>query len=191
MSDYYARKIAELRGQQQPAPAPVGQPSYPPVSLPGQLPAHLAPYAQPPAPQTPQAFVGAQPGQVPQHFFSYDANTGAQVEDDGTVALLYNSAAQTGGSKLVRENTSKCPNCGGTMFARAHSENGMPLRVPAMPQCGDCNYPVVQAGSTGGALASAKGGQGPAQAARQLPRNHRVTVLDGSTSMTYEPPGGR
>src|SRR4051794_5787379 len=102
-ADWIARRLAQIQQEQgqQPRPQPAAAPHYPPTAppAPGQLPAHLAPYAQQPAaPQTPQAFVGAQPGQAPQQFTSYNA-AGAQVPDDGHVALLYNSAVQTGGSK--------------------------------------------------------------------------------------------
>lgn len=195
MNDWYARKLAQIQGQ--PA-APVAQPQQPQPLLPGQLPAHLAPYASPPvqpqqaAPQTPQAFVGAQPGQVPQQFTSYDAQTGAQVADDGTIAALYNSAAQTGGSKVVKENSSICPECnggnyftipgGGVMNREGH-------RVQAQ-QCADCGYPKTQAGSHGGALQTARS-QGPARPARQLPANHRVTIaVEGGGTATFEPPTG-
>lgn len=208
MSDWYARKLAELQGQPA-APAapaaPVQAPQYPPTAPPGPapLPPHLAPYApppvQPPYQGQPQPGYGAQgpagtpqqpPAQPPgQQFYSYDANTGAQVADDGHVALLYNSAAQTGGSQLVKANTSQCPNCGGRLFAKTVSENGMPLRTPAMAQCGDCNWPVVQAGSHGGALSSTKG-SGSARPARQLPANHQVTVMDGNQAVTFQPPTG-
>jgi hypothetical protein len=202
MSDWYARKLAELQGAPLPsAPAPVQPPQYPPTAPlghPGALPAHMAPYAPPPqpaaAPQTPGAHVGAQPGQVPQAFYSYNAETGAQVADDGHVAALYNSAATTGGSQLVKSNSTTCPNCNGGNYFTVQ-EGGVFSKatgttVRAM-QCADCGFPKVQAGSTGGALAGQRGGGGPAKAARQLPANHRVTVaVEGGGTATFEPPTG-
>lgn len=199
MSDsWYTRKLAELRGQPV-HPAPVAQPQYPPTQplAPGQLPPHLAPYAQPsqyaqPAPQPGQQ----QPPQLPQHqpqYTSYDANTGAQVADDGTIALLV-GAAQTGGSQVVRANSNACPNCGGGNYFTV-TEGGVFSkaaggRVNAM-QCADCNYPQVQAGSHGGALQSARSA-GPAKAARQLPQGHRVTMTgEGGQQLTFDAPTGR
>ncbi len=198
--DWYAQKLAELQGR---VPAgPVGAPQYPPVApplQPGQLPPHLAPYATQPQPGlgyqgpagTPAAAPVAPPGQ--QQFFSYNAETGAQVADDGHVEMLYNSAAQTGGSKIVKNNSTNCPNCNGTnyftiqeggVFSKVHGG-----KVNAM-QCADCGYPKIQAGSQGGALSSSRGG-GPARAARQLPANHRVTVaVEGGGYATFEPPTG-
>lgn len=197
MSDWYARKLAQIQGRQ-PAP-PTQQPQQPGPMLPGQLPAHLAPYASPPvqpqqqAPaQTPQAFVGAQPGQQPQQFYSYNAETGAQVADDGHVAALYNSAAQTGGSREVKENSTTCPNCsGGNYFTvqqgGVFTKSGQ--TVHAM-QCADCGFPKVQSGSQGGALGTARS-SGPARQARQLPPGHRVTVaVEGGGTATFEPPTG-
>lgn len=198
-SDWYARRLAQIQGQQPPPPAAVEPPRHAAPQqplLPGQLPPHLAPYATPPAqqaaPQTPGAFVGPQPGNVPQQFYSYNA-AGAQVPDDGHVALLYNSAAQTGGSKVVRENSNVCPNCNnptyftiqeGGVFSKAVGG-----QVKAM-QCSTCNYPKVQAGSHGGSLGSARSA-GPAKQARQLPANHRVTVaVEGGGYATFDPPTG-
>lgn len=195
MNDWYERRLAQIAGQRPGAPQ---QPARPPAQplLPGQLPPHLAPYATPQAapPQTPQAFTGAQPGQQPQRFISYDANTGVAVDDDGTVALLYNSAVQTGGSKSVREHSAQCPNCNGSNYFTL-MEGGVFSKaaggtVNAM-QCADCGYPKVQAGSQGGALGTARS-SGPARKARQLPADHRVTVqLPGGGEATFEPPGGR
>lgn len=183
--DWYAQRLAQARTPAQPQQQP---PQYPPT----QLPPHLAPYAAQPQPglgqQGPAGTPTAPPQMAPgQQYYTYNAQTGAQMADDGHVALLVNSAVQTGGSAVVKANTSQCPNCGGTMYAKTMSENGMPLRTPAMSQCGDCNYPVVQAGSHGGALRSAKG-SGPAHAARQLPSNHQVTVMDGTHAVTFAPP---
>lgn len=202
-ADWYAKKLAGLRGPAAPAP-----PQYPPTTPPGQLPAHLAPYAQPPVdpryaaqPQPgngqygPQGTPQAAPTQPSgQQFTTYDANTGAAVADDGHVALLVNSVAQTGGSNVVKNNSTACPNCGGgnyfTIQEGAVFSKATGGRVMAM-QCADCNYPQVQAGSTGGALQSARSG-GPARAARQLPAGHRVSVVgEGGQQLTFAPPGGR
>jgi len=191
--DWFARKLAEKSGRpvMQPQQLPPTQPRQP-----GALPAHMAPYAVQPTPSeygsqgpvgTPEAAPVAPQGQ---QFISYDANTGAQVADDGHVAMLYNAAAQTGGSRAAKAAASQCPECGGTMFARDRAENGMPMRTPAMPQCVDCGYPVVQSGSRGGALGSAKG-SGPARMARQLPPQHQVTVMDGNRAVTFQPPTSR
>lgn len=191
--DWFARKLAE-RG----ATRPVAPPAATPPRAPGALPAHMAPYAPQPQPvgdyaqQGPEGTPAAPPA-VPAgqpQFTTYDAATGAAVADDGHVAALYNAAIQTGGSRGVKEAASQCPECGGTMFARDRAENGMKLRMPAAPQCVDCGYPVVQSGSTGGALGHAKS-SGPAQRARQLPAGHQVTVMDGSQAVTFAPPTGR
>lgn len=207
MSDWYARKLAELQGRQ--APPPPGPPQYPATQplAPGQLPPHLAPYAVPPAPAQyaaqpqpgngqygPQGTPQAPPPQHPQQqFTSYDANTGAQVADDGTIAALV-MAAQTGGSREVQQGSSSCPNCGGgnyfTITGKGTFSRAAGGVVHAM-QCADCNYPQVQAGSHGGALQGARSG-GPAKAARQLPAGHRVSVVDeGGRTVTFDPPTGR
>lgn len=196
MSDWYARKLAELRGGA-PAP-PVGPPVYPPTAAPGALPPHLAPYAQPVhqpglGHQGPHGTPQAPPAPQPQVYTSYDANTGAQVQDDGTIAALV-AAAQTGGSAAVKAGSTTCPNCGGGNYFTV-AEGGVFSRsanakVHAM-QCADCNYPQVQAGSTGGALQNARSG-GPAKAARQLPEGHRVTVIgEGGRPQTFEPASRR
>jgi len=199
MSDWYARKLSELRGQPLVPGPPASAPQYPPTQplAPGQLPPHLAPYAQPSqyvrqAPQPGQDPASQPPSQQPQ-YTSYDANTGAQVADDGTIALIA-GAAQTGGSRVVQQNSDSCPNCGGGNYFTVQ-EGGVfskstGSRVHAM-QCADCNYPQVQAGSHGGALQGSRSA-GPARAARQLPPGHRVTVIaDGGQQVTFEPPTGR
>lgn len=194
--DWYARKLAQARGQSTPPaatpPAP-GPAQYPPTQplAPGQLPPHLAPYAQqvPQAPQQPQQPQEHLPP-AQQQFTSYNAETGAMVADDGHVAALVNAAA-TGGSKEVKEGSSICPNCGGGnyftvaggVFSKVAGGKVSPM------QCADCNYPAIQAGSTGGALGGSRS-SGPAKAARQLPAGHRVTVLDGSRPVTFDPPTG-
>lgn len=189
MSNWYAERLAQIQGRTAPPPPAVQPPQYPPTAPPAQLPAHLAPYATPQQQNAPGHYP-PQPGQVPQSFHSYNAETGAQMQDDGTIALLYHAAADTGGSALVKANTSVCPNCNGTMYARTLAENGMPLRTPAMPQCGDCNYPVVQSGSQGGAIKSSTRADGPPRRARQLPNNHRVTVMTEAGMQTFDAPTG-
>lgn len=192
MSEWYAKRLAEMQGRPQTQPAPAVQaPQYPPTApVPNtQLPQHLAPYATPQQLNAPGHYA-PQPGQVPQAFHSYNAETGAQTADDGHVELLYHAVADTGGSTIVKANTSVCPNCGGTMYARIHAENGMLLRTPAMPQCGDCNYPVVQSGSQGGAIKQSTRADGPPRRARQLPSNHRVTVMTEAGMQTFDPPTG-
>lgn len=199
VSDWYARKLAELQGRQSAPAAPQQQPMYapPPGALaPGQLPPHLAPYALPQPPQqvVQQPMPGAPqyPGQQPQ-YTSFDANTGAQVADDGTIAALA-AAAQTGGSTVVKSNSTSCPNCGGGNYFTIQEggvfSKAVGGRVNAM-QCADCGYPQVQAGSQGGALQGARSG-GPARSARQLPRDHRVSVIgEGGQTLTFDAPSGR
>jgi hypothetical protein len=99
---------------------------------------------------------------------------------------IVNAAAATGGSRQVKENSGRCPECGsGNYFARKFTENGMPMRVEAAPRCYDCGYPIVQAGSSrGGATVARASGSKPTRA-RQLPSDHRVTVMDGSKPYTY------
>lgn len=199
MSDWYARKLAEMRGTPAPPPAgPPGPAQYPPTQplLPGQLPAHMAPYAQPSQYAQPQPQQQQQPQQLPQapqqQYTTYDANTGAQVADDGTIGLIVASASN-GGSNAVKQGSSQCPNCnGGNYFTIpeggifSKSAGG---KVNAM-QCADCNYPNIQSGSQGGALTGSRS-QGPAKAARQLPSNHRVTVnLPGGGQATFDAPTG-
>ena len=204
--DWYARRLAQARGQQ-PAPQPPQAPTNLPAG-PGQLPPHLAPYAtqqpQQPPPGTPQAMPQGygQPrapmspaevlemvrtGQINNTSYTGD---GAQVADDGHVAMLA-YAASTGGSKQVKSHSEACPNCyKDTLFTIA--EGGVWSKAVGgsvhAKQCGSCGWPKVQAGSTGGALAGAKSG-GPARPARQLPANHRVTVaVEGGGYATFEPP---
>lgn len=197
-SDWYAQRLAQIRQGQSAPPTTHSAPQYPPVAppAPGQLPAHLAPYAPPP--QYQQTLPGGGPPQQqqappPQQFTSYDANTGAQTVDDGTIAALYNSAVATGGSTVVRNNSSQCPNCNGSNYFTIQ-EGGVFSkqtggRVNAM-QCADCGYPKVQAGSSNGALQGTRS-SGPARAARQLPPDHRVSVtLPGGQQATFDPPTG-
>ncbi len=168
-SDWWARAIGRAAPPSAPPTGSTAAPRAYPATPPPQG------YQQPPPQQQTQG----------QGLFSYDAQTGAQVADDGHVAMLINAAAQTGGSKKVRENSSTCPECGsGNYFARKYTESGMPMRMEAAPRCYDCGYPVVQAGSGRGSANTARS-DGKAQPARQLPRNHAVTVMDGTSVMTY------
>lgn len=171
-SDWYTRALGKMRA---PAPPP------PPGSTASLHYAALAPGA----PYAP----AQQPQPQPHGYTTYDANTGAQVADDGHVAMLIQAAESTGGSKRVRENSGICPECASpNYFARAFTENGMPMRMPAAPRCYDCGYPVVQAGSARGGATSARR-SGPAQRARQLPASHTVTMLDGSVPVSFPPSG--
>lgn len=204
-ADWYAKRLAQGRGGHAPPQAP----QYPPTMPPGQLPPHLAPYAHPappqPAqgtPQAPPAGYGQQhapmnPAEVLQMIqsgqirgTSYTAE-GAQVADDGHVAMLQ-YAATTGGSKQVRDNSETCPNCHMDTLFTIQSGGVWSKAVGGSvkaQQCGSCGWPKVQAGSTGGALSGSRGGGGPATPARQLPANHRVTVaVEGGGYATFEPP---
>ncbi len=119
------------------------------------------------------------------NYSSYDAETGQQVVDDGTMATIIGAAAATGGSRRVKENTGRCPECGsGNFFHRRYAESGTPLRVEAAPRCYDCGYPLIQTGSSHGSAASVRP-TGPAQRARQLPGDHQVTVMDGPNTVTF------
>jgi Zn ribbon nucleic-acid-binding protein len=181
-ADWWAKKLATTPATR-PAPSvpvypgAVQQPVAPQVGAHPLLPGQLAAAQQAP----------------PQQFYSYDANTGAQIADDGHVAVLYESALQTGGTKKRLEANGVCPECNGTnFFAQTHDENGMAYRSgPKSPQCFDCGFPIVQAGSRTGALAGSSSGKGqrPRQA-RQLPEGHDVSVvLEGNVPMTF--PGAR
>ncbi len=108
-------------------------------------------------------------------------------QDDSAIALLAQAAASTGGSERAKQNTGRCPECGGgNFFARKFTESGMPLRMEAAPRCYDCGYPVIQAGSSHGSASSVRA-SGPTQRARQLPSNHAVTVVTDAGAMTFPP----
>lgn len=146
---------------------------------------------QTPAPQAPPLGTPAAPRYVappPPPTFTpatYDAQTGLPAADDGVMAIIANAALQTGGSKRVKEDSGICPECGsGNFFARRYTEHGMPLRMEAAPRCYDCGYPIIQAGSQHGGASSARN-EGPTKAARQLPKNHAVTVIDGGGTYTF------
>jgi len=136
---------------------------------------------------------GAAPQQQPQAYYSYDANTGAQVADDGTIQMLAESALRSGGSTIVRENTTQCPNCYENTYFDVQEGGVFSKAVGGIvhaKQCASCGYPKVQAGSHGGSLATARS-SGPARQARQLPRDHRVTVaVEGGGYATFDPPTG-
>lgn len=117
---------------------------------------------------------------------SYDASTGAPMQDDGVMALLANAAQATGGSKKAKEDSGTCPECNsGNYFAQRRTENGMPLRIEAAPRCFDCGYPIIQAGSSHGGATAARA-DGTATRARQLGKGHRVSVVDGGRTVTYD-----
>lgn len=163
-SDWWAKKLGN--------PAQASQPQSPaPVIMPGM---------QQQPQQVQQPVQQAQPG-------SYDANTGQPVQDDGVMAQIVNAALSTGGSQRVKEDSGVCPECSsGNYFARKYTESGMPLRVAASPQCFDCGYPIIQAGSTRGGATSARN-DGTATRARQLPKGHEVTVVgEGGRLQTYQ-----
>jgi hypothetical protein len=108
---------------------------------------------------------------------------------DPYMSYLSLAAVETGGSQQVKETSGKCPGCGGpNFFAMKYGENGMKLRQEAAPRCFDCGFPMVQAGSSRGGATSARS-RGPARRARQVESGHAVTVMDGSTAITYQPRG--
>jgi hypothetical protein len=99
---------------------------------------------------------------------------------------LGRAALATGGSQKVQEDSGRCPECGsGNYFARNYTEQGMRMRTPAAPRCYDCGYPLIQAGSSHGGANTVRT-EGPSHQARQLPKNHNVTVVDGGQSVTYK-----
>lgn len=162
-SDWWTRKLSG-----NPAPAKQ-QPSS--VIMPG-----MQGDPSQPAPQVPES--------VPT---SYDARTGQPTADDGVMATLVNAALSTGGSQKVKEDSGTCPECGsGNFFAQRRTENGMPMRVEAAARCFDCGYPIIQAGSSHGGATSARV-DGTATKARQLGKGHRVTIVDGGRTHTFDP----
>lgn len=130
------------------------------------LPAHLAPYARPGVgAQGPQGTPQAPP--MPQ-----------QTAQNLSEALAGDYRPRAGAAQNEEHSTS-CPNCYGASYfevvgagATVFNHNGQ--KVHSM-QCTDCGYPVVQAGSRGGALGSAAG-TGPARAARQYEPGRPVEV---------------
>lgn len=156
-SDWWSRKLGNPASVTPPSRSPTATPSPP------------GPWATTPPPLT-----------------TYDANTGAQVQDDGFMSRIANAALTTGGTQKVKENSGKCPECGsGNFFARKYTENGMTLRIEAAPRCFDCGFPVIQAGSAHGGATAARN-EGPAHSARQLPHGHQVTVQEGGRSYTFD-----
>jgi ribosomal protein S27AE len=161
-SDWWARKLGGNS-----APTQRQQAS---VIMPGM-------HREPPQQQAPP------PQSVPT---SYDANTGQPIADDGVMTALVNAALSTGGSKKVKEDSGTCPECGsGNFFAQRRTENGMPLRIEAAARCFDCGYPLIQAGSSHGGATAARA-DGTATKARQLGKGHRVTVVDGGRTHTFD-----
>lgn len=158
-SDWWSRALGGAPPAQQP----------PPVQQP----------VAPPAQQQTWATPGAHP--PPQVSAVDQVNTG-----DAYMDVLGRAALATGGSKRMQEESGRCPECGsGNYFARNYTENGMKLRTPASPRCYDCGYPIVQAGSSRGG-ASLVRTEGPSRQARQLPKNHAVTVMDEGGPVTFK-----
>lgn len=175
MSDWWSQKLT-----QRPAPS---QPSVRPAAGPAR-----SPYWQA-QPAPPQEYVPVTtPTAPPQGFYSYDSH-GQRIADDGHMQMLHDAAAATGGSRAAREGTGRCPECGsGNYFSRDRTENGMPITrgVVPSPQCFDCGYPIIQAGSAhGGATMAGSRGGAPAGKARQLAPGHAVSVNVNGQTMIF------
>lgn len=142
--------------------------------------------SQPPAapPAAPSVYQPVLPGSQPppQPLASDQIQTGdAYMDQVGRAAIA------TGGSKQVQEDSGRCPECGsGNYFSRNYTEQGMRMRNPAAARCYDCGFPLIQAGSSHGGATTART-DGTATRARQLPKDHAVTVVDGGRSVTYQP----
>lgn len=157
---------ALAKRQQQP-PQPYGQPQYPPPGAPRTV-----------APPN----VPGYPGQMPQ---AVVAPNGSINVPEGIQLSAYQRAAAAVGDK---GRTSVCPECGGdSLYQVTTSENGMPLRNIPRPNCMNCGWPNMQAGSLHGGASVAKPA-GPTRQARQL-QNHAVSVYDdrGRVLDTFEP----
>lgn len=178
-SDWWARKLGTQPAQQQ-------QPTAPPTIMPGM---HQAPaYPQQP-PVIPQYVPPGQPQPPPgpQSVVSYNQQTGQPMADDGIMSQVMTAALATGGSQKVKEDSGTCPECGGgNYFAQRRTENGMPLRIEAAPRCFDCGYPLIQSGSAHGGASAARVDSNKVTRARQLPKNHAVTVVgEGGRMETF------
>lgn len=123
------------------------------------------------------------PGQMPPAMVQPN---GAIFVPEGVQLSAYQRAAAAVGDK---GRTSLCPECGeDALYQVTTGENGMPLRngLPR-PNCMNCGYPNMQAGSLHGGASVAKP-SGPAKRARQLV-DHVVQVFDsnGRAVDAYEP----
>lgn len=153
-NNWYARKIAEVRGDPVPQPSPttsdVGAPRA----------GHLTPFAQ----------------QQPDPSRYWDAQQGTRG-DPPTFTEALQGATTVDPSKLSQQTTT-CPNCQGSNVFVLNAGgvfNSSGQRVPVM-QCDDCGWPRQQQFSKFGEgnLARVEGNSIPA---RQLPANHVIDVI--------------
>jgi hypothetical protein len=125
--------------------------------------------------------VQPQPYQVAEGFIPKEEQ--ALDENEFFAALNGHLAVETLGDKAAQDVKmgiieDQCPQCHSrNYFSRMYAENGMLLRNPPAPQCHDCGYPLVQAGSVGGTkgVATVSKGSRPAHQPTQnpdyIPRN--------------------
>lgn len=165
------------------APAPMAPPQAYPQTVSNPVPGTW------PGAQSTGSYVPA-PAYAPPGAYTSFTSDGRQSPDDGFVRVINEAAVQTGGSPEAREGTGVCPNCRKpSLFQQDRAENGMKLRMPAQPHCYECGWPNLQAGSRNGPASLLKA-RGEAKAARQLPRDHTVVVMDGSIPVAYAPQPG-
>lgn len=130
-ADWYARKLS------QPA-APARRDSTPPVQQTVAVPQPV-PYAQPPIPHP------SDPQFQAQQRFSWD-----DMDKDQRFQTILNTVPNEGpGSR----DAQACPECGGELLFSQRNASGLRTTstYPA-PHCFNCGWPMIQAGSIGGAL---------------------------------------
>lgn len=120
MSDWYARKLAQMQGQAPPAPAP--------TSYPAQHPGYGVPQ-QPQGPPTQQG---------PTH--QYDTSQ-IQVTNENVAEV----AGLWQGGEGTKKETTRCPECHrNSFFSRSNAPGVINVNTGQMvkpnPQCMDCGY---------------------------------------------------
>jgi hypothetical protein len=196
MANWFADKLRTPGGApaQPPPPPPQGgghpgyapNPSYVPGVWHGQQP------QQQPQPQPGQYGAPGMPQQVafqgrPQQFTSFTAD-GAMVQDDGHVAVLYDTGAffgQQGGSEQYRTHVERCPGCGKNALATIDTDDRGNRLTRVSKVCMECNWPIQQSANIlSGRSVKKKGRTKPA---RQVHEDHVVTVFDQGVRLDFAP----
>lgn len=188
MGNWFADKLGVPPS---PAPPAGGHPGY--ATNPGYVPG-VWHSAQPTAPQQLPGQYGA-PGMPqnpqfqgrPHQFTSFTAD-GAMVQDDGHVAVLYDTGAyfgQQGGSEQLRTHVERCPGCGKNSLATIDTDDRGNRLSRVSRVCMECNWPIQQSANILAGRSVKK--KGRTKAARQLSEDHVVTVFDQGVELRYDP----
>lgn len=143
MSDWYANRLAQARGQQPSrpmVPQPVAPMYQPQPQIIGYLPDGTPIYSAPPQGQHvhPQQF--HQPNPAPLN--EQDLIQAALKKDSGVTPMDVLNMVGAKGGKGTKTETELCPQCGSNQYftRRALGKNTVHGRVPPAPLCHTCGY---------------------------------------------------